>query len=344
MSKNRKIKDTSPNVSSAGDRGGDRRREVLGVIGLGAALFLLVAMVSLQAGAMVMGPFGHACASLFYGLAGICGYGLIAVGAVAAVRTLLVRQPVMPLAIAAGIAIGLVALATLVHLAASGYRVAGHGPGGAIGEHLAEILRAVISTAGTAMLACVGLVVAVVVATPLRMRDVLHAIWVAMCATGRGLRAAVIAVARFWADVFRAILPERGDDEDDDVDVEIEVADDDVLEVGADDHVAEPLIIERTAPSPLAADADPEIVPLKKRKKSAGTELDPRCRARPRPSSPRRPRSLRRARIRCRNRAAAAWRAAPTRPIRSRRCRCRRSRRSRPRRSSTTSSRRRAVR
>ena len=72
--------------------------------------------------------------------------------------------------------LGVVALATLVHLACPRYRVAGHGPGGAIGEHLAEILRAVISTAGTALLACVGLVVAVVVATPLRMRDVLHGI------------------------------------------------------------------------------------------------------------------------------------------------------------------------
>jgi hypothetical protein len=41
MSKNRKIKE----VSAAP---GDRRREVFGVLGLGATLFLLVAMISLQ--------------------------------------------------------------------------------------------------------------------------------------------------------------------------------------------------------------------------------------------------------------------------------------------------------
>ena len=280
MSKNRKIKDTSPNVGGGGDRGGDRagdrRREVFGVIGLGAALFLLVAMISLQAGAMVMGPFGRACAGLFYGLAGVCGYALIIGGAVAAVRMLLAREPVVPLAIAAGIAIGLVAVATLAHLAASGYRVAGHGPGGAIGEHLGEILRAVISTTGTAMLACVGLVVAVVVATPLRMRDVLRGLWLGLCAAGRGLRTAAVVVGRFWGDVFRAILPERGDDEDDEDDhTAIEVADDDVLEIGADDHFAEPLI-KRTSPGPLAElDSDgADIVPLKKKKKAAGTELD----------------------------------------------------------------------
>ena len=87
--------------------------------------------------------------------------------------------------IAIGAALGVVALAVLVHLIAPSYRVAGHGPGGALGEHLAEILRAMISTAGTALLALVGLVVAVVIATPLRMRDVLHAIWHGLSAVRR---------------------------------------------------------------------------------------------------------------------------------------------------------------
>ena len=70
MSKNRKI-------SNASVSGTDRRREVFGVIGLGAALFLLIAMVSLQAHALVMGPFGRSMAGLFYGIAGVCGYLLI---------------------------------------------------------------------------------------------------------------------------------------------------------------------------------------------------------------------------------------------------------------------------
>ena len=42
MSKNRKIKDTSVGGGRKGDRdAGETRREVFGVIGLGAALFLL---------------------------------------------------------------------------------------------------------------------------------------------------------------------------------------------------------------------------------------------------------------------------------------------------------------
>jgi S-DNA-T family DNA segregation ATPase FtsK/SpoIIIE len=242
MAKNRKIKDTSvgPGVRGQGSNP-DRRREVLGVVALGAALFLLIALLSLQAGKLVMGPFGRASAGLFYGLAGVCSYAIIGLAVVAAVRALIEREPILPLPVALGSAIGLVAIATLAHLIAPDYRVAGHGPGGLVGEHLAEILRAVISTAGTALLAIVGLVVAVVVATPLRMRDVLHGIFAAARAVGRTLAAAGAALARFCGDVARALLPERSEDDEED-------EDDDVLELGdGDREAAEPEIIERGA-------------------------------------------------------------------------------------------------
>jgi S-DNA-T family DNA segregation ATPase FtsK/SpoIIIE len=247
MSKNRKVRDSSASPKTESDR----RHEVLGVIGLGAALFLLVAMLSLQANALVMGPFGRATAGLFYGLAGVCGYALIALLAIASVRTLLERDPIMPIVIAAGTIIGIVSVATLVHLAFSGYRVAGHGPGGAIGEHLAEILRAVISTAGTALLAIVGLVVAVVVATPLRMGDVVRAIGRAIAAVGRALKAAAFAIARFCADVVRAILPERDDREDrDEDDLDESEPEADVMEVADDESGSEPVIHDRSQPTP----------------------------------------------------------------------------------------------
>ncbi len=261
MSKNRKIKDTSAT-----------RREVFGVIGLGAALFLGIATISLQAHTMVMGPFGRSIASLFYGIAGVCGYFLIVLAAVAAVRTIIEREPVMPPLIVAGTLLGAIALATLIHLIVPGYRVAGHGPGGALGEHLAEILRAVISTAGTALLAIVGLVVAVVIATPLRMRDVLHAIGRALGAAGAALQAAAGAFAKFWVDVFRAILPEKGRDDDDEDDDE-EVDEEDVLEATADERGPEPVIIERTQPSPIEV---VELTPEKKKKgkKQQATIID----------------------------------------------------------------------
>ena len=248
MSKNRRIRDTS--VSPRDDGSTGRRREVIGVVGLGAAIFLLIALVSLQAGQLVMGPFGRATASLFYGVAGICGYFLIALAVVAAIRMLIERAPVMPGSVVLGALIGITSLAILAHLAASGYRVAGHGPGGAIGEHLGEILRAVVSTAGTALLALVGIVVATVVATPLRTGDVLRAIGGALRVAGGVLVRAVLAVARFWGAVFRAMLPERDlDDEDDgdDDDEALPIDDRDVLEVGADEAADDPVIIGRPA-------------------------------------------------------------------------------------------------
>ena len=261
MSKNRKV-----SSSSAG--GEDRRREVAGVIGLGAGLFLLIAMVSLQAGTLVMGPFGKAIAGMFYGLAGICGYALIGLAVTAAIRLLIGREPAMPPVVAAGTLLGVVSLAMLVHLVAAGYRVAGHGPGGELGEHLAEILRAVISTAGTALLACVGLVIALVVATPLRMRDVLYLIGRGLVSVGLALRGAAYAFAKFWADVFRAILPERGERDEDD-----EEEEDDVLEANDDEHGPEPVIIERGSSAIEVVELTAES--KKKRTKApAKTEVD----------------------------------------------------------------------
>src|SRR6185503_9196174 len=207
-------------------------------------------------------------ASLFYGLAGVCGYFLIALAVVAAIRTLIEREPIMPIVVVIGAVIGAVSLAILAHLVAAGYRVAGHGPGGAIGEHFGEILRAVVSTAGTALLALVGLVVAAVVATPLRTRDVLHAVGGVVRIAAGAIAHAALAVARFWRDVFRAMLPDRERDIDDDDDDEIEVDDRDVLEVADDETGGEPVIIgravrrKRRSPAEAAAVATVESVPV----------------------------------------------------------------------------------
>src|SRR6185436_10763251 len=266
MSKNRRIRDTSASPRQGSSAG--RRREVIGVVSLGAAIFMLIAVVSLQAGQLVMGPFGRQVASLFYGLAGVCGYFLIALAVVAAIRTLIEREPIMPIVIVIGAVIGIVSLAILAHLVAAGYRVAGHGPGGAIGEHFGEILRAVVSTAGTALLALVGLAVAAVVATPLRTRDVLHAVGGVVRIAAGAIAHAALAVALFWRDVFRAMLPDRERDIDDDDDDEIEVDDRDVLEVADDETGGEPVIIgravrrKRRSPAEAAAVATVESVPV----------------------------------------------------------------------------------
>src|SRR5256885_2204624 len=82
-----------------------------------------------------------------------------------------------------------------------------------------------------ALVGVIGLVVAAVVATPLRMRDVLRAIGSTARVAGGALVAAVRSVVRFWGEVLGAMFPARDHDDDDDV---LEVDDRDVLEVGDD--------------------------------------------------------------------------------------------------------------
>ena len=65
---------------------GTRGREVAGILALGASLFVLLAMLSSQAHALMMGPFGRKVAGLVYGIAGLGSYALVLLAVAAAVR------------------------------------------------------------------------------------------------------------------------------------------------------------------------------------------------------------------------------------------------------------------
>ena len=226
-----------------------RAPEIIGVASLGIAIFLGAGLISLQLGdGRLMGPFGRSCAALLYSLAGIGGYAIAATAGIVAVRLLIGRQPVARPAVLLGVALGVVAFNVLIHLCAARYRVAGYPPGGALGEGIGEVLRALVSTAGTALLALVGLVVAVVVATPLRMGQVLEATWKSTRWAGLGLarggRRVAGDVAGFSGEVIRAVLPERERDEyADDDEIEEHAVDESMVEMEA---VAEPPIIDRS--------------------------------------------------------------------------------------------------
>ena len=229
---------------------GTRGREVAGVVALGASLFVLLAMLSLQAHALMMGPFGRSVAAAVYGIAGLGSYALVAMAVAASVRSLMEKRPLLPWQITVGVGLGVVAIAVLLQLAVPGYRVHAIGPGGAIGEGLAEVSRALISTAGTALLAVLALAIATIIATPLRMRQVLGWIGLGARATGRSIATGARGGGRFVADVTRAILPERDRDEYED-----ELADegDDPMAV-ADGELVEPVIVDRaTAPTAMFA-------------------------------------------------------------------------------------------
>jgi DNA segregation ATPase FtsK/SpoIIIE, S-DNA-T family len=242
-------------------RGNQRSRtpEIIGVAALGIAIFLGAGLLSLQLGdGRLMGPFGRSCAALLYSLAGIGGYAMAAGAGIVAVRLLIGRQPVARPAVVLGIALGIAAFDVLVHLCAARYRVAGYPPGGALGEGIGEVLRALVSTAGTALLALVGLVVAVVVATPLRMAQVLDATWKSTRWVGlgaaRGARRVGGDVAGFVGEVIRAVLPERDRDEYAD-EGEDEHVDESMVEM---ESVAEPPIIDRSGRVSEGAAGDTE--------------------------------------------------------------------------------------
>src|SRR6185503_20897366 len=83
----------------------------------------------------------------------------------------------------------------------------------------------------------------VVVATPLRMGQVLEATWKSLCWTGRGAHRVGTEVGGFAGDVIRAVLPERDRDEYADEEPEEEAVDESMVEMEA---VAEPPIIDRS--------------------------------------------------------------------------------------------------
>jgi len=195
-----------------------RTPEIFGIAALGAAIFLLAGLISLGFGdGRLMGPFGRSAALLVYSVVGLGGYVLAAALIGAAFRVLLGKTPVMRLSIALGLALGVVSADTLAHLVAAQRRIGGHPPGGALGAAVAEVSRALVSTAGTALLGLVGLVLAVVVATPLRIGQVLEAVGGTAAWFGRGFyrgaRRVGGDVAGFGGEVIRSVLPERDRDE-----------------------------------------------------------------------------------------------------------------------------------
>ncbi len=208
-----------------------RGREVLGIVLLAIGVFWATALLSWQfSDGRLMGPLGHACARLVYAIAGMSGHLVTAAMIVVPVRLLAGRPVVRNAGEAIGFLLGVVSVAVLLHLACGGYRDGGIASGGKIGEALAEVLRAAVSTAGTALVASLGVAIAAITTTGVRVVTVGRGLARAVRAGGRALRVVgrglgavlralrflAIEVYRFFAEVLRAILPERREDDEDD--------------------------------------------------------------------------------------------------------------------------------
>ena len=175
---------TASRASSSSN--GSHAREVGGIVLLALGVFLTLSMASLQFGeGNLMGPLGR-----FFGQTHLRHrrHRLLSDrggddrrGRARARR----RSSVQSFAEGSGLLLGVFSLSILLHLAFASYRVAGHGPGGALGEGFAEILRGLVSTVGTSLLGAAGLLIALVALTPLEMAHL-----------GRGVRAAALVSGR----------------------------------------------------------------------------------------------------------------------------------------------------
>jgi DNA segregation ATPase FtsK/SpoIIIE, S-DNA-T family len=203
----------SPRRSAASSNGGTRLREVFGILLLALGLFTGTALLSLQFGdGRLMGPLGRFCARSFYAVAGIGSYLMVAGLIIGPIRLLSGRRAVAGFAEATGGLLGLVSLAVLLHLVGSDYRVAGYSAGGRLGEVIAEIMRAGVSTAGTALFGVMGLFLALVATTPLEIKTVGGLVRAFAARVFAVLRFAAGEIGRFVGEVVRAILPEQEDE------------------------------------------------------------------------------------------------------------------------------------
>ncbi|MBL4633318.1 MAG: DNA translocase FtsK 4TM domain-containing protein, partial [Kofleriaceae bacterium] len=145
-------------VKRRGIPGSERGTEMLGVLALGTSIFLVAGLISLQFGdGLLMGPFGRTLAAFVYSLFGIGSHVLAVCGAVVAVRMLMEKRTVAKTGHVIGIFLGLLSLSVLLQLAASSYIVAGYGPGGRLGASFATLFQGLVSTAGTALVASITL-------------------------------------------------------------------------------------------------------------------------------------------------------------------------------------------
>jgi S-DNA-T family DNA segregation ATPase FtsK/SpoIIIE len=182
-----------------------RGREIFGIVLLALALFLETALLSLHLGdGGLMGPLGRSCAALLFSGLGAAAHAVTAALALVAVRLLSGQSVVRGAGEGLGLLLGIASIGVLLHLV-----FGASGAGGHLGEVLGEILRAAVSTAGTALIAVMGLALALVATTGLRMASLGRRLGAAARGAGEAAWAVAVEIGRWALEVVRAILPEK---------------------------------------------------------------------------------------------------------------------------------------
>ncbi|MGC9984592.1 MAG: DNA translocase FtsK 4TM domain-containing protein [Polyangia bacterium] len=189
-------------MATAKDKGETpgRGREILGIGLLGLGVFCMVALVSMQAGhGRLMGPGGAAAATGLYSLTGLCAYPLVAGILLLAVRMCRARRLIEDVAGALGFMALLCSVAVLLHLPFAGEPVTLRGPGGLLGQWLAEGAGSVVGGVGAAMAAATLLSISLILLTHVSVGEVFTAL--AWAARSAGRATLVVARAGLWLAV-----------------------------------------------------------------------------------------------------------------------------------------------
>ena len=187
---------TAKNKGEAPGRG----REIIGIGLLGLSAFCMVSLVSMQAGrSHLMGPGGAAAATGLYSLAGLCAYLLVAGALLIAVRMCRARQLIEDVVGVLGFLALLCSAAVLLHLPFAGDPVSLRGPGGLLGQWLAEGAAGFVGGVGAALAAATLLAISLILLTQVRVAEVFAALGWSARAAGRAIRVVARAVA--WAAV-----------------------------------------------------------------------------------------------------------------------------------------------
>ncbi len=187
---------TAKNKGEAPGRG----REIIGIGLLGLGVFCMVSLVSMQVGrGHLMGPGGAATATGLYSLAGLCAYLVVAGGLLLAVRMCRARQLIEDVVGTLGFLALLCSAAVLLHLPFAGEPVSLRGPGGLLGQWLAESAAGLVGGVGTALAAATLLAISLILLTHVRVAEVFAALAWGTRAAGRAIR--VVARAAAWLAV-----------------------------------------------------------------------------------------------------------------------------------------------
>jgi len=208
---------TAKNKGEAPGRG----REIMGIGLLGLGLFCVVSLVSMQAGrGRLMGPGGAAAATGLYSLIGLCSYPVVAGLLLIAVRMCRARRLIEDVVGALGFVALLCSAAVLLHLPFAGESVTLRGPGGLLGQWLAETGASAVGGVGVALAAATLLSISLILLTHVSVGEVFTAL--AWAARGAGRAILVVARAGAWLAVSGArslgrmvvaMFPEKGETE-----------------------------------------------------------------------------------------------------------------------------------